>query len=240
MIVEICANSAESAVIAEQAGADRVELCSELGVGGITPSLGLLEKIKETLTIPAHVLIRPRSGDFSYSDSEFDIMLSDIDRCVEMGFEGIVCGVLNRDLSLDTLRTAALVERAAGLQFTFHRAYDWVTNPIQTLTELEAIGVDNILTSGQAKSARQGMPLLEKLLQKAVKSTIIPAAGIRSETALKLKQKGFSTIHLSGVKKHITLPSPPGVPMISKDLIVEDAVAVTDHSIIEEVIKTVK
>ncbi|MGI9546804.1 MAG: copper homeostasis protein CutC [Flavobacteriaceae bacterium] len=237
MIVEVCANSLESALIAEQAGADRLEVCAELGIGGITPSYGVLLKIKEMLSIPAHVLIRPRSGDFSYSDIEFDVMLSDIDRCVDMGFEGIVSGVLHRDFTLDIERTAALVERSAGLQFTFHRAFDWVADPLRTLAELEAIGVNNILSSGQAKNAVEGLELLEKLLQGAANSTIIPAAGIRSDSALKLKKLGFSAIHLSGVNQYPTLLSPPKVPMITKSLLAEDRIAVTELEIIEEVIK---
>lgn len=240
MIVEVCANSLESALIAQQAGADRLEVCSELGIGGVTPSYGVLTKIREMLSIPVHILIRPRSGDFSYSDIEFDVMLSDIDLCVKMGFEGIVSGVLNRDFTLDKARTTALVERAAGLQFTFHRAFDWVVDPLHTLTELEAIGVNNILSSGQGKNAVEGMGLLNKLLQRAANCTIIPAAGIRSETAIKLKKLGFSAIHLSGINQYPTLVTPPKVPMITKDLLAEDRIAVTDHEIIAEVIKTVK
>lgn len=240
MIVEVCANSLESALIAQEAGADRLEVCSELGIGGVTPSYGVLTKIREMLSIPMHILIRPRSGDFSYSDIEFDVMLSDIDLCVKMGFEGIVSGVLNRDFTLDKARTTALVKRAAGLQFTFHRAFDWVADPLHTLTELETIGVNNILSSGQGKNALEGMGLLNKLLQKAVNCTIIPAAGIRSETAMKLKKLGFSAIHLSGINQYPTLVIPPKVPMITKDLLAEDRIAVTDHEIIAEVIKTVK
>ncbi len=93
MLVEVCANSLESALNAQKAGADRIEICSELGVGGITPSYGLLKSLKERIFIPIHVLIRPRSGDFTYSETEFDIMKNDIALCVEMGFQGIVSGV---------------------------------------------------------------------------------------------------------------------------------------------------
>ena len=96
MIVEVCANSLESALNAQRGGADRIELCSELGVGGVTPSLGLLRAVRAAITIPVHVLIRPRSGDFMYSDLEFEIMKTDILQCREMGYEGVVSGVLNR------------------------------------------------------------------------------------------------------------------------------------------------
>ena len=240
MIVEVCVNSVESAMIAENAGADRLEICAELGIGGLTPSYGLLAKIKELVNIPAHVLIRPRSGHFSYSDIEFEVMLSDIDRCVDMGFEGIVSGVLHPDYTLDKDRTMALVERAAGLEFTFHRAFDWVLDPIKTLGDLEDIGVDNILSSGQGNSALEGLPLLRELHRRAVKCTIIPAAGIRSEVAQELNKLGFSVIHLSGVKLYQNLHTGPKVSMMTPGLLSETAMALTDGDIIEDVIKTVK
>jgi copper homeostasis protein len=240
MIIEVCANSVESAVIAEKAGADRLEVCSELGIGGITPSLGVLTRIREMVSIPVHILIRPRSGHFSYSDLEFDVMLSDIDRCAEMGFEGIVSGVLRPDFTLDRARTAALVERAAGMKFTFHRAFDWVVDPFETLAELETIGVDNILSSGQRNRAVEGMPLLKKLLGKAVNSTIIPAAGIRSPFALELKELGFSALHLSGINLYPELDASSKISMMSPGLLSDDSIALTDGEIIEQVIKTVK
>ncbi len=139
MMVEVCANSLQSALNAQQAGADRLEICSELGVGGVTASYGLLKKIKEKISIPVHVLIRPRSGDFSYSDTDFEVMLSDIDTCLKLGFEGIVCGVLDPDFKVDIERTKILREAAGGIQFTFHRAFDWVDDPLQALAELESV-----------------------------------------------------------------------------------------------------
>jgi copper homeostasis protein len=240
MIVEVCANSVESAMIAEKAGADRIEVCSELGTGGITPSYGILAAIRKRLTIPVHVLIRPRSGHFSYSDIEFEVMLSDIERCVDMGFEGIVSGVLMPDLNLDKRRTALLVARAAGLQFTFHRAFDWVVDPFQTLAGLEDIGADNILSSGQQSSAGAGKELLIKLQQKASSCTIIAAAGIRSEIALELKELGISAVHLSGANRRRYLDTPPKLSMMNPGLFDEDGIVLTDQGIIEDVIKSVK
>jgi len=110
MLLEVCVNSLESAHNAQNAGADRIELCVELGVGGVTPSYGLLKSIKEQISIPVHVLIRPRSGDFTYSSLEFEIMKQNIALCVDMGFEGIVSGILNKDFTLDVLRTQKLIE----------------------------------------------------------------------------------------------------------------------------------
>ena len=129
MLVEVCANSLESALNAQKGGADRIELCSELGVGGITPSYGLLKMVKERLSVPVHVLIRPRAGDFSYSEMEFELMRRNIALCVDLGFEGIVSGILHRDFSLDEERTGALIEASGSLSFTFHRAFDWVNDP---------------------------------------------------------------------------------------------------------------
>ncbi len=130
MLLEICANSYQSAINAEKAGANRIELCAELAVGGITPSYGLLKKVMNDLTIPVHVLVRPRSGDFTYSDAEFQILKEDILICKELGVLGIVSGVLNLDNTIDLERTKELVETAKPMNFTFHRAFDWVLNPM--------------------------------------------------------------------------------------------------------------
>jgi len=130
MIVEVCANSLESALNAQKAGADRIELCAELAVGGLTPSFGLLQLVREHISIPVNILIRPRSGDFTYSHLEFEIMKKDIALCRELGFDGIVSGVLSKDFNLDYERTKELIEVSGPLQFTFHRAFDWVRDPM--------------------------------------------------------------------------------------------------------------
>ncbi len=140
MILEICANSYQSAINAEKAGANRIELCSELAVGGITPSYGLLKKVMADLTIPVHVLIRPRSGDFTFSDAEFDIMKENILLCKELGVSGIVSGVLHTNNTIDIERTKELVEHSKPMNFTFHRAFDWVLNPEEEIKKLEKIG----------------------------------------------------------------------------------------------------
>ena len=237
MMVEVCANSVQSALNAQEAGADRLEICSELAVGGITPSYGLLGEIKKRISIPVHVLIRPRSGDFTYSDIEFETILSDIANCVKMGFEGIVCGVLNSDFTLDWERTSELREATSEVPFTFHRAFDWVRDPLRTLEQLESIGVDNVLTSGQSKTAIEGITLLEELSAKSKRSTVIPAAGINPENALMFKHLGFSVIHLSGARLTTTLAELPKTPMNSPGLLSEDKVATTDPDLISQLIK---
>lgn len=205
MLLEICANSYQSAKNAQEAGAHRIELCQELSVGGITPSYGLLKEVIENLNIPIFVLIRPRGGNFVYSDAEFDIMKRDIQLCKDLECQGIVSGVLNADKTIDINRTKELVELSKPLQFTFHRAFDEVANPKKALEQLIAFGVERILTSGQENSAEKGLELLQ-VLNKISKNriTILAASGINSDNALKFKEIGLKEIHASASS---TLPS---------------------------------
>jgi copper homeostasis protein len=201
MKLEICTNSYQSALNAQKAGADRIELCSELSVGGITPSYGLLKKVSEEITIPVNVLIRPRSGNFQYSEEEFSLMKENIKLCKELGFNGIVSGVLNIDNSIDTLRTKELIELSKPLSFTFHRAFDCVSNPKKSLEILIELKVDRILTSGSQEKATQGIELLKELKQLAKDRIIIlPGSGINKKNAVLFKEVGFKEIHTSASK----------------------------------------
>ncbi|NNE76286.1 MAG: copper homeostasis protein CutC [Pricia sp.] len=240
MLVEVCANSLESALNAQRAGAHRIELCSELGVGGITPSYGLLKSVQEKVSIPVHVLIRPRSGDFTYSETEFDILKRDIAFCVELGFQGIVTGVLHKNFTLDVERTKTLVEASRSLKFTFHRAFDWVKNPLDALAQLETIGVDCILTSGQQKSAVEGIELLTEMHHKASNSTIMPGGGVRKENIEVFKKVGFHAIHLSGTKFIQSLSEPPAISMNSSAFLKEGQIALSDTETIRSIVNTVK
>ena len=207
MKLEICTNSYQSAINAEKAGADRIELCSELSVGGITPSYGLLKKISEEITIPINVLIRPRSGNFQYSEEEFSLMKENIKLCKELGFNGIVSGVLNIDNSIDIERTKKLIELSKPLSFTFHRAFDCVENPKKALIQLIALGVDSILTSGLQEKAENGIELLKELKEIAKGSlTILPGSGINATNAQLFKKADFKEIH-SSVSKAIATSS---------------------------------
>lgn len=198
MIVEICANSYASAYNAEKAGAHRIELCSELAVGGITPSFGLIKQVVENLKIPVFVLIRPRSGNFTYSKAEFDIMKKDIALSKELGCQGIVSGVLNIDNTIDLNRTKELIDCAKPLPFVFHRAFDWVPDVFVALHDLIDIGVKRVLTSGQEISAFEGLETLKKLKIEAQGAiTVLPGGGISLENAIKFKQAGFNEIHCS-------------------------------------------
>lgn len=198
MILEICANSYQSAKNAQEAVAHRIELCSELAIGGITPNYGLLKKVAENLTIETFVLIRPRSGNFTYSEAEFEIMKTNIKLCKDLGFSGIVSGVLNADNSIDLKRTKELIDIAKPLQFTFHRAFDWVVNPEEALEQLIALGATRILSSGQNYSAEKGLKQLKKLKEISNKRLIIlPGGGISEDNAKLFKAEGFNEIHAS-------------------------------------------
>jgi len=240
MLVEVCANSLESALNAQKAGANRIELCSELAVGGITPSYGLLKKVREHISIPVNVLIRPRSGDFTYSDLELEIMKQNIQLCKELGFNGVVSGILKADFTLDVDRTHELMVSAKGMEFTFHRAFDWVKDPFKTLGELESMGVNTILSSGQQKSAILGIDLLSELKAKSTSCIVMPGSGIKKDNAYRFKEKGFSIVHLSGTQFRKTLHQNPKISMNSPTFLLDDNLAITSQEIIESVINKVK
>ncbi|RXJ50740.1 copper homeostasis protein CutC [Gelidibacter gilvus] len=200
MILEICASNYQSAINAQNAGAHRIELCSELAVGGITPSYGLIKQVMENLSIPVFVLIRPRSGNFTYSEADFEIMKQDIQICKELGCDGIVSGVLNLDNTVDVERTKELIELSKPLPFTFHRAFDRTPNPFDALKVLMELKVDRILTSGQASSAEKGILILNQLNKLADGLlTILPGSGINPKNILIFKGAGFNEAHCSAV-----------------------------------------
>ena len=201
MILEICANSYQSAVNANTAGAHRIELCSEISVGGTTPSYGLLKKVMADIDIPVHVLIRPRSGNFTYSGKEFDIMKENIRLCKDLNCAGIVSGVLHEDNTIDVKRTSELIELSKPMSFTFHRAFDVVSKPKESLLQLLNLGVDRLLTSGQQEKAEDSIELLLELQKIAEnKITILPGSGINSENCIHFKNNGFTEIHSSASK----------------------------------------
>ncbi|MEY8869746.1 copper homeostasis protein CutC [Meridianimaribacter flavus] len=198
MLLEICANSYQSAKNAQDVGAHRIELCHELSVGGITPSYGLLKQVRDTLSIPVFVLIRPRSGNFVYTEDELDIMKQDIQLCKDLGFQGIVSGVLNTDNTIDLKRTKELVELSRPLSFTFHRAFDCVKNPEEALEQLIDLDIDRVLTSGLQPSAEKGINTLKKLNEKAKgRITILAGSGINQNNAKRFKEIGLKEIHAS-------------------------------------------
>ena len=238
MKVEVCVTSVASARIAEEAGADRLELCAELAVGGVTPSPGLLEAVREAIRIPVHVLVRPRSGDFVYSEEVFSQMLRDIEYSRKLGYEGIATGCLLEDGNLDTKGMALLAEAARGSHLTFHRAFDRIAEWETALSELEALGVNTILSSGQAPTALQGLPLLEHLAKNAT-CGIMPGGGIRPNNLHAFMGKGFEAVHLSGIPK-ADAESFEGLPLNSASLLREGTPLRPDMSLLREVVRRLK
>ena len=234
MLIEICANSYQSAINAEKAGANRIELCSELAIGGITPSYGLLKKIMNKLTIPVHVLIRPRSGDFTFSDTEFGIMKENISLCKDLGVTGIVSGVLHTNNTIDIERTQELVAHSKPMNFTFHRAFDWVLNPEEALKQLEKIGVERILTSGQEASAEKGIDHLVHW-NKFANISIMPGGGIHTSNIKLFQENDFKEVHLSASKQIKTIDQPK-ISMNSSKHFEETQVAVSDVQKIKDCI----
>ena len=199
ILLEICAANFASAQAASLAGADRIELCSALAVGGLTPSHALLEAVQHAFAIPVHVLVRPREGDFLYSDAEFQIMQEEILKIKQMGFAGVVFGILNADASIDEKRCAALVALAKPMQLTFHRAFDFVLQANVALEKLIELGFDYVLTSGLKSTAELGLTQLTDLVAQANnRIQIIPAAGINeSNVASIIQTTKANIIHCS-------------------------------------------
>ncbi len=240
MIIEVCANSLESAINAEKAGATRIELCSELGVGGITPSLGLIKSVLQHVSLPVHVLIRPRSGDFTYSEFDFKVMLKDIEECAKLGVSGIVSGVLNQDFSPDMERTGQLINASEEMSFTFHRAFDWTPSPDISFLDLQELGVHTILSSGQKPSAESGISLLCDLKEISGSCQIMPGGGISAANVQLFKEAGFKALHFSGSLQTKTFDQAEKINMNSEKLLRENYTSVSDVKIIKEIIQKLK
>lgn len=198
-ILEIAANSLASALAAEAGGAARVELCSALEVGGLTPSHAAIAIAVERLRIPVHVLIRPRAGDFVFDDLECEVMRRDIETCKALGCAGVVIGALTPAGDLDVPGCRRLMEAAHGLSVTFHRAFDFVRDPENTLEAVIALGCDRLLTSGQAADALAGAPLIRALIEQArERITIMPGGGIDARNIAAIAQAtGAREFHAS-------------------------------------------
>lgn len=179
--LEVIAYNIESCIIARDDGADRIELCANPGEGGTTPSYGMIRAAKEKCNIPVFVMIRPRGGDFLYTDDEFRIMREDIIQCRDYGCDGVVLGLLNADGTVDIKRTKELVQLAYPMEVTFHRAFDRVKNAHQSLEDVIESGCTRILTSGLKPTAAEGVSLIRELIELADERIIImPGSGVRS------------------------------------------------------------
>ncbi len=179
--LEICVFNTATAIAAAAAGADRIELCENYANGGTTPSYGYLKTTREKVAIPVFPMIRPRGGDYFHQPDEIAIIEKDIALCKELGFDGVVFGLLNRDGSIDRENTARLVELAYPLDVTFHRAFDRCKDPLEALEVIIQCGCTRILTSGQHSKAPDGKELIKQLVEQADDRIIImPGSGINS------------------------------------------------------------
>ena len=200
MIIEVCAESYEYAVKAEKAGADRIELCKDLHLDGLTPDYDTAKKTINKLNIPVFILIRPREGDFNYSNEEYELMKADIVKFKEMGSKGIVSGVLKSDNTIDLIRTKELIELSKPIDFTFHRAFDKIINPFNGMEQLINIGANRILTSGQKETAVEGIELIKKLNQSAKgRIKIMPGSGIKQNNLNMFYNININEIHGSSI-----------------------------------------
>ncbi|HRE66613.1 MAG TPA: copper homeostasis protein CutC [Cyclobacteriaceae bacterium] len=199
MKLEIVVYNIESALKAQEGGADRIELCDNPGEGGTTPSYGVIEAVRQHVSMDVFVMIRPRGGDFHYSSYEFHCMKRDIDQCQKLSVDGVALGILNADGTLDKKRCKELIDRARPLKVTCHRAFDMTRDPFEALEDCIELGFDRILTSGQQATASKGVDLISQLIQKAKgRIVIMPGTGVNEDTVVEIVQKSRANeIHFS-------------------------------------------
>ena len=214
--IEICVDSVGSAVAAERGGATRIELCSDLLEGGITPSAGLIELVRARTSVGLQIMIRPRGGDFCYNADEFETMQRDIRAAKKSGADGVVLGVLHPDGSVDIGRTRRLVEQASPLHVTFHRAFDLSADLFRALEDICAAGPGRILTSGAESAAAQAVDMIARLVQAARgRIAIMACGGIREQNAARIiEQTGVKEIH-TGLRSAANPPEDQARPKIS-------------------------
>jgi copper homeostasis protein len=199
ILLEICAQSYVSAIVAQTAKADRIELCSAVELGGLTPSLSMIRAVQRDLTIPICILIRPRAGNFVYTNEEFDIMKNDVIWCRDNGIDAVVVGCLNENSELDESKMTTLARLAYPMDIVCHRAFDRTPSPSLSLDKLISWGYTRVLTSGGAQNAVDGTPELARLVKQAAGRIEILACGtVRSENVVELVQKtGAQQVHSS-------------------------------------------
>ena len=242
MIFEVCVNSAISAIEAQKGGAGRVELCENMHDGGTTPSAGSIRVARKNLHIPLFVMIRPRGGDFLYSDDEFEIMKEDIRMAGKLGADGVVFGMLMPDGAIDFLRMKTLVDLARPMAVTCHRAFDMTPDPLKAMDDLINLGIDRILTSGQQPTALEGSGLIRDLIAKANGRIIVmPGSGIKEHNIAELvRATGAKEVHIRLEKQEPSLMKfkKPGVYMGKPDQS-EFEIVLTDAARINDFIKII-
>ena len=201
MILEVCVDSVESAVNAETGGADRIELCGDLIVGGITPSLALFERIREKINIPIHVLLRPRFGDFLYSEEEMEVLVRQAGMFAKAGADNLVIGCLTPDGRLDLDAMNRIIDAAGDTPVNLHRAFDMCRDLNEALEDAKKLGVKSILTSGGYASAKEGAKVLDELKKNSGDIDIMAGAGMNAQNIkFMLNTTALTAFHMSGKK----------------------------------------
>ncbi|HTV71497.1 MAG TPA: copper homeostasis protein CutC [Rhizobiaceae bacterium] len=239
-LIEVCVEGIDGFLAAQEAGADRVELCSSLLEGGLTPSLGTVRETLKLAKIPFHVIVRPRGGDFLYSDAEFASMVADVEALRELGVVGVVAGCLNANGTIDEPRMTALVKAAGGINVTCHRAFDMTRDPFEALEALIRCGVGRVLTSGQRDTAVEGAGLLAELVKRAAGRIIILGCGaLDPDNIAAVRAKtGLTEMHfasLTDTRSTMAFRN-PHVGMGGTDLDREYRITVTDGGIVRRTI----
>jgi copper homeostasis protein len=202
VLLEICCGSIDDAIAAEKGGADRVELCSALFLGGLTPSLGTIQEAKLRLKIPIMVMVRPRGGGFAYSEAELASMERDTEAAVENGADGVVFGILQSDGRIDMPRCRQIRQLIGKRQAVFHRAFDVTPDPFEALEQLVDLGITRVLTSGQKESVPEGVELIKKLTERAGnRIEVLPGGGIQAWNLKEMVERiGCRQVHLTASK----------------------------------------
>ncbi len=242
-LIEVCAATVGSAIAAQEGGAKRIELCDNLYEGGTTPSYAAIKIVRQMLQIGVNVMIRPRGGDFCYSDLEFEIMKEDIICSKDLGADGVVFGIILPDGNVDMERTRILTELARPMSTTFHRAFDMTPDPFKSMEDIISLGIERILTAGQKNKAFEGKELLKQLIEKAGERIIImPGSGIDEKNIKEIRDyTGAKEFHLTRRKtvqsnmkyrkKEIFMGGLPQIP--------EYEIRVTDSQLIKKIIELI-
>lgn len=241
--LEICCGSVDDAIAAEEGGASRVELCSALFLGGLTPSMGAILEAKSRLNIPVMGMIRPRPSGFCYSHTEMDVMVRDTESAVQAGVDGIVFGILMEDGTVDVERCRRIRDLTGDRQTVFHRAFDVAPDPFRALDELIEMGITRVLTSGQQSSAPEGADLIKRLIDYSHgRIEILPGGGIRVQTVRALMDKtGCTQVHMTAPRS-LCDPSLSGRPAVTFNgqlVPSESSYEMTDSSLVERIVNEI-
>ncbi len=244
ILLEICCGSIDDAIESEKGGADRVELCSALFLGGLTPSIGTIQEAKQRLKIPVIVMVRPRGGGFCYTEAEMSTMERDTESALQSGADGIVFGVLQANGKVDTERSQRIRKLIGTKQAVFHRAFDVTPDPLEALEQLIDMGVRRVLTSGQKDSAPQGAELIRKLVERAGdRIEILPGGGIQPYQVREIAEKtGCQQVHLTAWRT-ANDPSTHANPEVTFGGALhppEDRYQITDASLVKEIAARLK